>query len=179
MSRAQLIMSQIRDIEDFPQPGVTFKDITPMLADPSGLRACIQELAQGGRDQAGQATVTKVMGLEARGFILGGAVAAELGVGFVPGRKAGKLPHETHSIPYALEYGEETLEMHVDAIRPGERILIVDDVLATGGTAKAAAELIRQAGGVVHAISVVLELAFLAGRSVVPDIPLHVIHRVE
>lgn len=172
-------LSHIRDIEDFPKPGVTFKDITPLLADAHGLRACVQALAAAGLGPDGQHLVDKVMGLEARGFILGAAVALELGVGFVPGRKQGKLPHDTHSVDYDLEYGQETLELHVDAIAPGERILIVDDVLATGGTARAAIDLVNECGGVVHGISVLMELAFLNGRQMIGDTPLRVIHTVS
>ncbi|HNO39710.1 MAG TPA: adenine phosphoribosyltransferase, partial [Marmoricola sp.] len=127
----------------------------------------------------GQVVVDKVMGLEARGFILGAAVALTLGVGFIPGRKQGKLPHDTHAIDYDLEYGQETLELHVDAIRPGERVLIIDDVLATGGTARAAIELVQRCGGVVHALSVLMELTFLNGRAAIGDIPLRVAHTVS
>jgi len=179
MSNEDSFLDHIRDIADFPKPGVVFKDITPLLADGQALAACIAALSLAGRNQDGQVTVDKVMGLEARGFILGAAVALDLGVGFVPGRKQGKLPHQTHAIDYQLEYGQETLELHVDAISPGERVLVVDDVLATGGTAKAAIELVEQCGGVVHAVSVLMELLFLQGRQVIGDIPLQVVHTVD
>lgn len=179
LSGSDSFLAQIRDIEDFPKPGVTFKDITPLLGDAQGLRSCVQALAAAGLGVGGQPGVDKVMGLEARGFILGGAVALELGVGFVPGRKQGKLPHRTHSVDYDLEYGRETLELHVDAIAPGERVLIVDDVLATGGTARAALDLVSECGGVVHGISVLMELAFLNGRQLIGDTPLHVVHTVS
>ncbi|HNI69823.1 MAG TPA: adenine phosphoribosyltransferase [Marmoricola sp.] len=179
MAEVDPFLVQIRDIADFPKPGVVFKDITPLLADRDGLQACVTDLASAGRDADGQVVVDKVMGLEARGFILGAAVALTLGVGFIPGRKQGKLPHDTHAIDYDLEYGQETLELHVDAIRPGERVLIIDDVLATGGTARAAIELVQRCGGVVHALSVLMELTFLNGRAAIGDIPLRVAHTVS
>jgi adenine phosphoribosyltransferase len=179
MTDSNSFLEHIRDVADFPKPGVVFKDITPLLADARGLAECVAALSRAGRDEAGAPAVDKVMGLEARGFILGAAVALDLGVGFVLGRKQGKLPHETHAVNYQLEYGEETLEMHVDAISPGERILIVDDVLATGGTAKAAVDLVQQCGGVVHGISVLMELSFLHGRQALQDLPLQVVYTVD
>ena len=162
----------IRDVPDFPKPGVLFKDITPLLADPAALRAVVVDLARAGRDESGAVAVDKVVGLEARGFIFGAPVALDLERGFVPVRKAGKLPRETWSVSYDLEYGSETLEMHTNAIAPGDRVLVVDDVLATGGTAKATVELVEAAGGVVHGIVVLLELSFLTGRATVGDVPL-------
>ena len=162
----------ICDVPDFPKPGVLFKDITPLLADPSALRAVVIDLARAGRDESGVVAVDKVVGLEARGFILGAPVALDLERGFVPVRKAGKLPRETWSVSYDLEYGSETLELHTNAIAPGDRVLVVDDVLATGGTAKATVELVEAAGGVVHGIVVLLELSFLRGRVTVGDVPL-------
>ena len=168
----------ICDVPDFPQPGVLFKDITPLLADPAAFRAVVVDLARAGRDGSGAVAVDKVVGLEARGFILGAPVALDLERGFVPVRKAGKLPRETRSVSYALEYGSETLEMHTHAIAPGDRVLVVDDVLATGGTANATVELVEAAGGVVHGIVVLLELSFLPGRATVGDVPLTALRTV-
>ncbi len=161
----------IRDIPDFPKPGVVFKDITPLLADHDGFSAVIQALAASGRDADGNVVVDKVVGMEARGFILAAPVALALGAGFVPVRKKGKLPGPTHSVTYALEYGEDSLEVHRDAIHPGERILMVDDVLATGGTVAATAELVELCGGVVGGVAVLMELSFLPGRQKVGDLP--------
>ena len=155
---ADLIKTRIRDIADYPQPGIVFKDITPLLADGAALRAVIAALA-GGHGQ-----VDKVAGIEARGFILAASVACQLGSGFVPVRKQGRLPGPTYARSYQLEYGTATIEVHQDAFTPGERVLIVDDVLATGGTAEATADLVRRAGAEVAGIAVILELAFLGGR---------------
>jgi adenine phosphoribosyltransferase len=163
----------IRDVPDFPQPGVIFKDITPLLADHDGFSAVVAALAEAGRDEHGAVAVDKVVGMEARGFLLAAPVALALGAGFVPVRKAGKLPGPTHAVSYALEYGEATLEVHRDAIEPGERILLVDDVLATGGTAGATRDLVELCGGDVHAFAVLLELSFLRGRDHLGDLPLH------
>ncbi|MGI9008012.1 MAG: adenine phosphoribosyltransferase [Streptosporangiaceae bacterium] len=149
----------IRDVPDYPQPGVVFKDITPLLADPAGLSAAVQALA------AGHVRIDKVAGIEARGFILAAPVACELGVGFVPVRKVGKLPGPTHAETYELEYGTATVEVHTDAFAPGERVLMIDDVLATGGTAAATAALIRRAGAEVVSLAVLIELGFLGGRA--------------
>ena len=168
----------IRDVPDFPTPGVVFKDITPLLADHDGFSAVIDVLARAGRDRDGRVVVDKVVGMEARGFILAAPVALALGAGFVPVRKAGKLPADTHAVGYALEYGEATLELHRDAIRPGERVLMVDDVLATGGTVAATAQLIQACGGTVHAVAVLMELSFLSGREAVGDIPVSVVRTV-
>ncbi|MFL6061042.1 MAG: adenine phosphoribosyltransferase [Marmoricola sp.] len=162
----------IRDVPDFPKPGVMFKDITPLLADHDGFTAVVQALADAGRDADGRPCVDKVLGMEARGFILAAPVALALGAGFVPVRKAGKLPSATYAVSYALEYGEATLEMHQDALAPGERVLLVDDVLATGGTAAATRELVERAGAQVHALAVLMELSFLDGRSAIGDTPL-------
>jgi adenine phosphoribosyltransferase len=167
-----LLERLIRDVPDFPKPGVVFKDITPLLADHDGLTAVVEALASAGRDEQGNAVVDKVVGMEARGFILAAPVALALGAGFVPVRKAGKLPGPTHSVAYALEYGEATLEMHQDAVAPGERVLLVDDVLATGGTVAATAELVAQSGGTVTRCAVLMELSFLPGRATIGDIPL-------
>lgn len=167
---AALIDGLVRDVEDFPKPGVLFKDITPLLDDHDGFTAVVQGLADAGRDAAGSTVVDKVVGMEARGFILAAPVALALGVGFIPVRKPGKLPWRTHSVSYELEYGSETLQMHVDAVAPGDRVLLVDDVLATGGTAAAAAELVARSGGVVAGLAVLMELGFLSGRAKVPQL---------
>ena len=160
------------DVTDWPEPGVTFKDITPVLADHHAFSAVVAALAAAGRDDRGGVVVDKVVGMEARGFILAAPVALALGVGFVPVRKAGKLPRETHAVSYTLEYGEATLEVHHDGIAPGERVLMVDDVLATGGTADATRQLVEACGGVAVGISVLLELGFLDPRSVTGDLPI-------
>jgi adenine phosphoribosyltransferase len=161
----------IVDVPDYPEPGVVFKDITPLLADHTGFSAVIDALAAAGRDEAGGTTIDKVVGMEARGFILAAPVALRLGTGFVPVRKAGKLPRATHAVSYALEYGQATLEVHTDAIQPGERVLMVDDVLATGGTVAATRELIESCGGVAVGVAVLMELSFLPGRATVGDLP--------
>jgi adenine phosphoribosyltransferase len=167
-----MIDGLVRDIPDFPKPGVVFKDITPLLDDHAGFTAVVQALADAGRDDSGATVVDKVIGMEARGFILAAPVALALGVGFVPVRKPGKLPAATYSVSYQLEYGEETLEMHTDALAPGERVLLVDDVLATGGTAMATASLVEKCGAVVHGISVLMELSFLHGRDALDGLAL-------
>lgn len=149
----------IRDVPDFPKPGVVFKDITPLLASPAAFAAVIDELVDRAPDR-----IDVVVGMEARGFIFGAPVALRLGTGFVPIRKAGKLPGETVEETYELEYGVETLTVHSDAIVPGARVLIVDDILATGGTVAATAGLIRKLGAELVAVMVVLELDFLDGR---------------
>ena len=161
----QLISASVRDVLDYPQPGVIFKDITPLLADPATFRQVVTALG------AGHAGVDKVAGIEARGFILAAPVACELGAGFVPVRKQGKLPGPSYAESYDLEYGTATIEVHQDAFEPGDRVLIVDDVLATGGTAAACAELVRRAGGTVVGIVVLLELGFLDGRSRLAGLP--------
>jgi adenine phosphoribosyltransferase len=157
---SEVIASRLRDVPDFPVAGVTFKDFTLLLSDGPALRAVVQDIS--GR-YAGHVDV--VVGIEARGFIFGAAVAYELGIGFVPVRKAGKLPGLTHSAEYDLEYGSAVLEVHADAFLGGKRALVMDDVLATGGTAEAACELVERAGGSVEAFEVLLELCFLHGRS--------------
>lgn len=159
---AQLIKTRVRDIADYPQPGIVFKDITPLLADGAALGAVVDALA------SGHGQIDKVAGIEARGFILAASVACQIGSGFVPVRKQGRLPGPTFSQSYQLEYGSATIEVHQDAFAPGERVLIVDDVLATGGTAQATAELVRRAGADVAGIAVILELAFLGGRARLP-----------
>ncbi|MER7503129.1 adenine phosphoribosyltransferase [Nonomuraea pusilla] len=152
-----VILDRIRDVADYPKPGVMFKDITPLLSDPVAFTAVVDELA-------GLHQVDKIVGIEARGFILAAPVAYRAGAGFVPVRKKGKLPAATLEESYDLEYGSATIEVHTDAFAPGDRVLIVDDVLATGGTAKAAVELVERAGAHVLGIAVLMELAFLRGR---------------
>lgn len=168
----ELIDARIRDVPDFPKPGVMFKDITPLLDDHAVFTAVVQALADAGRDDSGETVVDKVIGMEARGFILAAPVALALGVGFVPVRKPGKLPWETRSVSYDLEYGSETLQMHTDALAAGERVLLVDDVLATGGTAAATVELVTGSSAIVHAFAVLMELSFLDGRSKLEGIDL-------
>jgi adenine phosphoribosyltransferase len=167
-----LVASRIRDVPDFPEPGVVFKDISPLLADHRSFSAVIAALAEAGRDAAGAPVVDKVAGVEARGFILAAPVALALGAGFVPVRKAGKLPGPTYEESYALEYAEATLEVHQDAFAAGERVLLIDDVLATGGTLEASAALVERAGGKVHGMAVLIELEFLHGRDRVVRHPL-------
>ena len=173
-----LLQGLIRDVPDFPETGVLFKDITPLLADPAAFPRIVAALADAGRDADGTVVVDKVVGMEARGFILGAPVALALGVGFVPVRKAGKLPGATHAVSYALEYGEATLEVHRDGIAPGDRVLLVDDVLATGGTADATRRLVELCGGHVHAFAVLIELSFLHGRDAVDGLDLRTLHTV-
>lgn len=173
-----MLAKLVRDVPDFPHQGVLFKDITPMLADHEGFTAVVEALAAAGRDADGTVVVDKVVGMEARGFILAAPVALDLGAGFVPVRKAGKLPRETYAVTYALEYGEATLEIHQDGIDPGDRVLLVDDVLATGGTADATRQLVERCGGVPVALSVLMELSVLPGRDSIGDLPLHALQRV-
>jgi len=159
----------IRDVPDFPQPGIVFKDITPLLLEPRAFDAAVRALA----DYARPLDVELIVAAEARGFIFGGALARELGVGFVPARKPGKLPQETISVQYGLEYGVDTLELHADAVRGGTRVLIHDDVLATGGTAKAKIDLVEQLGGRVAGCAFVVELEFLNGRELLAGYDVH------
>jgi adenine phosphoribosyltransferase len=161
--------SKIRDVPDFPRPGIVFKDIMPLLADPATLQGTVDALAE----WAGPREPDLVLGAEARGFITGGALACRLGCGFASGRKPGKLPWRTVSVKYALEYGLDALELHADAIRPGQRVLIHDDLLATGGTAKAMAGLVEQLGGVVAGVLFVIELDFLNGREQLAGYDVH------
>jgi adenine phosphoribosyltransferase len=160
-----LITARIRDILDYPKPGVVFKDITPLLGDGAAFRAVVDGLA------ASYGDVDKVAGIEARGFILAAPVACRLGAGFVPVRKKGKLPAATFSEDYELEYGTATIEVHKDAFAPTDRVLIVDDVLATGGTARATVDLVQRSGATVAGIAVLIELSFLSGREKLPDLP--------
>ncbi len=155
------LKDHIRDIPDFPEPGVTFKDITPLLGNEEAFRFSVDALVAAFEGRS----VDRVLGIEARGFILAAPVAYCLGAGFVPVRKAGKLPWEVEKEEYVLEYGTDLLEIHGDAIRPGERVLVIDDVLATGGTAAATSRLVEKLGGRVEGLGFAIELAFLDGRS--------------
>jgi adenine phosphoribosyltransferase len=165
----------IRDIPDFPKPGILFRDITPLLADPSGLALSIELLANPFRGK----NIDLVVGAESRGFIFGTAVACAISAGFVLVRKPGKLPHKRISMTYDLEYGQDSLEMHADAIVAGQRVLIVDDVLATGGTMKACCDLVNQLGGKVCGVAVLIELAGLNGREKVVPHDVHSVLRYE
>lgn len=170
---AEALRAAIRDVVDFPKPGIVFKDITPILADPALLRESISLLCE----TAGQAKIDKVVGIDARGFIFASAVADRLGAGFVPVRKKGKLPWKTRQTAYALEYGEAIVELHEDAVKPGESILLVDDLLATGGTAAAAVKLLDELGANIIGISVLIELEFLRGRTKLTPHPVNAIIR--
>ena len=154
------LRARIRDIPDFPKPGILFKDITPVIQDPAALRLAVEHLHRPFANQG----ITAVAGMEARGFIFGALVAWELGVGFVPLRKPGKLPYDVKSVNYDLEYGSAALEVHTDALKPGDRVLLVDDLLATGGTAKASCELVESLGAEVTACAFMVELVELKGR---------------
>ena len=161
------LKAAVRDVPDFPVKGILFKDITPILQDVRLFRIAVDALA----DRHGNRKIDAVVGIDARGFIFAGAVASKLGVGLVPVRKKGKLPYKTVVTSYTLEYGSETSEMHVDAIRKGGNVVIVDDLLATGGTAMAAATLVKQLGGNVTEIDFLIELSFLKGRERLKDFP--------
>jgi adenine phosphoribosyltransferase len=168
---AESLRAAVRDVVGFPKPGIVFKDITPILADANLFRCSISLLCE----TAGGAKIDKVVGIDARGFIFAAAVADRLGAGFVPVRKSGKLPWKTHRSAYELEYGEAVIELHQDAVQPGETILVVDDLLATGGTAAAALALLGGLGAEVLGISVLIELAFLNGRKKLAPHPVHTI----
>jgi adenine phosphoribosyltransferase len=167
------LAAAIRDVPDFPKPGIVFKDIMPLLANAEALRQAVEELAA----FAAPRTPDLVLGAEARGFILGGALAYRLGCGFVAARKPGKLPGRTVSAEYALEYGSDTLELHEDAVRPGTRVLIHDDLLATGGTARAKVDLVERLGGTVAGIAFLVELASLGGRNALAGHDVHAVVR--
>lgn len=169
MSTATWLTQLVRDIPDYPKPGVTFRDITPLLGDGPAFARCIDELSE----RLADLKVSRVLGMEARGFIVAAPIAVRLGAGFIPVRKAGKLPWAVVREEYQLEYGTDKLEMHRDAIRPGERILVVDDVLATGGTADATVRLVEALGGVVAGLGFLIEIGGLGGRHRLGD------HRVE
>jgi len=172
-----LLDGLIRDIPDYPKPGVVFKDITPLLGDRTAFAACVDALATAGREVV-DGPIDKVVGIEARGFILAAPVALALGTGFVPVRKAGKLPHQTHAVSYELEYGDATLEVHRDAFLSGDRVLIVDDVLATGGTVEATSELIDRCGAEVAGVAVLMALSFLPGQERLKQLPMAVLRTV-
>ncbi|WP_438970081.1 adenine phosphoribosyltransferase [Methylophaga sp.] len=163
------LKTKIRDISDFPRPGINFKDITPLVQDPATLRECVEKLIAPYKN----VKITAIAGMEARGFIFGSLAAWELGVGFIPLRKPGKLPYDVQKVDYDLEYGQATLEAHIDAISPGDKILLIDDVLATGGTAKASCDLVEILGGEVIACAFVIELGFLNGRYQLSNYPIH------
>jgi len=158
------LKQHIRNVPDFPKPGILFYDITTLLKNAQGLKTTIDRLAAPYQD----AKIAAVIGIESRGFILGSAVAERLGAGFIPMRKPGKLPSKAIKETYDLEYGKDALEMHADAVSAGERVLIVDDVLATGGTAAAAAQLVKKVGGELHGLAFLIELTFLNGKSKLP-----------
>lgn len=155
----------LRDVPDFPKPGIVFKDISPLLANPDALKYSIEQMAE----RVNGMEIARVAGIESRGFLFGVPLALHLGIGFTPIRKPGKLPAETTKVEYLLEYGTDTLEIHNDGVHPGDKVLIVDDVLATGGTAQAACELVQLIGGEVAACLFLLELGFLKGRDKLPD----------
>ncbi len=157
--RIKLIRNRIRDIPDFPKPGIVFKDITPLLGDPAAFGACLELF----EEKLAKVEIDVIMGIESRGFIFGGALAYKMKKRFVPARKPGKLPYEKIRIEYALEYGTDALEVHKDAVAKGEKVLVLDDLLATGGTASGTCELVRKLGGEVAAVAFVVELAFLNG----------------
>jgi len=169
------LRERIRDVPDFPKPGIVFKDITPLLVDPQAFDEAVVALAEYARRQ----DVELIVSAEARGFIFGGALARELGVGFVPARKPGKLPRETISVRFQLEYGLDELQLHADALTGGTRVLIHDDVLATGGTAKAKIDLVEQLGGVVAGCAFVVELGFLGGREALAGYDVHALVRYD
>ncbi|HTH02380.1 MAG TPA: adenine phosphoribosyltransferase [Vicinamibacterales bacterium] len=167
----EALKSKIRHVPDFPKAGILFYDITTLLRDPAGFRLAIDSVATPFQDKA----ISLVVGIESRGFILGSAVADRIGAGFVPVRKVGKLPSDRIRASYDLEYGTDSLEMHSDAIERGQRVLIVDDLLATGGTAKATVDLVKQIGGVVEGVAFLIELVALNGRSKLPGETIHVV----
>ena len=165
--KLEKLRAGVRDVPDFPKPGIVFKDITPILSDGALFRTSIDVFLEHCQDKK----IDKVVGIDARGFLFGSAVAYELGVGFVPIRKRGKLPFKTEIAKYSLEYGEAEMEMHIDAMGPGERIVLIDDLLATGGTSAAAAALIKKVGGELIEAIFLIELGFLKGREKLAPIP--------
>lgn len=171
MQLMDALKSKIRHVPDFPKPGILFYDVTTLLRDPEGFRLAIDSVAEPFRDRG----ISLVVGIESRGFILGAAVADRIRAGFVPVRKLGKLPSECVRATYELEYGSDSLEMHRDAIERGQRVLIVDDLLATGGTARATVDLVKQIGGVVEGVAFLIELVALNGRARLPDEKIHAV----
>ena len=170
MNSARTLRSALRQIPDFPKPGILFQDITPIMSNVELLEEAVRLLAEPYQDHE----ITKVVGVESRGFILGPSLALRLNVGFVPVRKKGKLPYHTHHVEYDLEYGKDTIEMHIDAVQPGDRVLIHDDVLATGGTAAAAERLITHSGADIAGFSFLIEIGALKGRTQLSEhIPVH------
>ena len=167
MAATEALRAAVRDVADFPRPGVLFKDITPILGNGTLLRVAIDCLVAYCIDQ----DIRKIVGIDARGFLFGATVADRLGIGFVPIRKRGKLPWKTETLAYKLEYGEAEMEVHVDAFEPGERVSLIDDLLATGGTAAAASKLVAKAGGNVIQAQFLIELGFLAGRAAIAPVP--------
>ena len=167
--RIEYIRSKVRDVPDFPKPGILFKDITPVLSDPKAFNLCLDLMAEHYDGQR----IDTIVGIESRGFIFGAALAAKLRKPFVPTRKPGKLPAKTYRQEYALEYGTDAIEIHQDAIKKGERVLIVDDLIATGGTAKAATDLITKIGGEVLGATFVIELTFLPGKEKLEPVPVY------
>ena len=163
------LKSKIRDIPNFPKEGIIFKDITPLVKDPAALKLAIHQLIQPFLDSE----INVIAGMEARGFIFGSLVAWEMGLPFVPLRKPGKLPYDVQSVSYDLEYGSATLEVHIDAFEKGDKVLLIDDLLATGGTAKASCELVEKLGATVEALAFVVELDFLNGREKLTDYRVH------
>jgi adenine phosphoribosyltransferase len=174
MTGSMDLRSFIRDVPDFPSPGILFRDITPLLASPEAFKAAVSAMTQPFRGNPPD----KVLGIEARGFMFGAAMARELNVGFVPVRKPGKLPRDTFRVSYGLEYGKDSLEIHTDACRSGEKVVIVDDVLATGGTARAAAELADRLGAEVAGLAFFIELEALQGRALLESRRLHSVLRL-
>lgn len=172
---ADLLKAKIRHVPDFPKPGILFYDITTLLRDPEGLRLALDAMAA----PYGESRVDLVVGMESRGFILGAALADRLGAGFVPVRKPGKLPARSVRVAYDLEYGSDALEIHADAIGPGQRVLIVDDLLATGGTARATIELVSTSGAEIVACAFLVELNFLLGRARLGATPVHAVLRYD
>jgi len=170
---ADQLRQYIRDVPDFPKPGIMFRDVTPLLLEPAALKGAVEAMSEPFRDLR----VDRVLGIESRGFMLGSPVALSLGVGFGLVRKAGKLPYQTYRVSYDLEYGTDTVEMHVDTVEKGHRVLIVDDLIATGGTAAAAVQLARQAGGDVIGCSFLVELTALEGRKLLDVESVHTVIR--
>jgi adenine phosphoribosyltransferase len=174
VTERELLLSKIRDVPDFPKPGIVFKDITPLLQDGEAFRVATELLVRPFRNKG----VSLVVGIESRGFIFGPCTALALGVGFVPARKGGRLPWQTVQETYELEYGSDRVEMHRDAVRPADRVLIVDDLIATGGTASATAALVRRMGAEVVGLSFLIELVFLKGRSQLHDLDVHSVLKI-